>query len=221
MGDEPTSALFGTRLPRPLAEAAGFLLLAAFLTVAESRAVLARSWSYHYHPRAVSSSPASSPIPLVQPTFSTAQLLKQAIVSDLAVYVGQPNLSAPADASQVAYIVGRLSLFDRMDTPDTLEVLASLSGYYLGAPAERLYDCLSLRKGKALEPHLEQFLRSGNPECMRQFGAAFEKPSPALDGHAFCPNDQELTGHLNQLIGEIDAAKPCSDRDLAALSGAP
>jgi hypothetical protein len=200
---------------------ARLVLLIAVLASAESPLALARSWSYHYHARVESPAPSPSPTALAPPRLSTAQLLKQTIVSDLAIYVAQPSLSGPPDTGQIAYITGRLSLFDRMDTPDALEVLAGLSGYYLGAPAEQLYDCLCLRKGLALKPYLEQLLRSGNPECLRRFGSAFQTPSPALDEHAFCPNDQQLTDHLTKLIGEIDAAKPCSDSDFAALSGAP
>jgi hypothetical protein len=210
----------GTYLARLAVKAVSFLLLGALLTIENGRTALARSWSYHYHPRELSS-PSPNPTPFVQSRFSTAQLLKQAILSDLAIYVIQPNFPGGPNGSQLPNVAGQLSLFDRMNAPDALPVLASLSGYYLGSGNERLYDCLVLRKGAALKPYLEELFRSGSLECLRQFGAAYGNPSSALNGHAFCPNQRQVAEHLAKLIGEIDAAKPCSDSDVAALTGPP
>jgi hypothetical protein len=63
-----------------------------------------------------------------------------------------------------------------------------MTGYYLGARDEELCDCLSLRKGKALEPYLVQALRNGNAECSQELGQCFTKPSDALRGYALCPS---------------------------------
>ncbi len=46
-------------------------------------------------------------------------------------------------------------------------MFASLSGHCLGAPTEKVYQCLALRKGYAFEPHLEHYLHQGNLQCIR------------------------------------------------------
>jgi hypothetical protein len=75
-----------------------------------------------------------------------------------------------------------------------------------------------LRKGKALQPYLEQYLHNGNPECSQQLGATFTKPSSALDGYALCPSDQQQKAHLTTLIAAIYSETACSDSEFAALS---
>ena len=92
------------------------------------------------------------------------------------------------------HVVSRLTLFDPLSSPEALGVLASLSGYYLSVRGEKVYDCLALRKGKELEPFLEQYLRNGNPECLRELGDRFATPSNALDGYALCLSDQQQKG---------------------------
>ena len=53
---------------------------------------------------------------------------------------------------------------------------------------------------------------------MRELGETFAQPSAALGGHALCATSTEEIAHLTALAAEIDAAKSCSDRQLAALS---
>ena len=118
-------------------------------------------------------------------------------------------------------MVRQLSSFDPLDSPEALGVFADLSGYYLGARAEKLYNCLSLRKGKALEPYMEQYLSNGNTECSQELGQSFTKPSDALGGYALCPSGEQQKAHLANLIAEIDSAKKCSDSDLAAAIASP
>lgn len=194
------------------------------LTFVDITAVLARSWSYHYVPRTPQPSPeaaATTSAAVPAEPFSTARLLKRAIVSDLAVFTQeQIGRSDTAHTDHSEYVVSRLSLFDPMSSPEALGVFASLSGYYLGVRGEKLYDCLSLRKGKALEPFLKQYFRNGNPECLRDLGQNFATPVDALGGHALCPSDQQQRGHLTNLIAEIDTAKSCSDSEFAAIVNA-
>jgi hypothetical protein len=190
----------------------------------------ARSWSYHYQPTVPSPSPAASAteasIPQTMPQpgeqLSTARSLKRAIVSDLAVFVeeqsGRPS-KAQKDHSED--LIRQLSLFDPLGSPAALGVFAGLSGYYLGARGEELYDCLSLRKGKILESYLEQYVHSGNAECAQQLGQSFTRPSDALGGYALCPAGEQQKAHLMTLIAELDSAKLCSDSDLAALTARP
>jgi hypothetical protein len=150
---------------------------------------------------------------------STPPLLKRAIVSDLALLIqeqGARSDKRPADHSE--YPVRQLLSFDQLSSPEALGVFAGLSGYYLGAPGEELYDCLSLRKGKALEPYFEQYLHNGNAECSQELGQSFTRPSSALGGYALCPNGQEQKAHITTLIAELDSAKTCSDSDLAAVA---
>ena len=200
-----------------------------FATVYVSPA-FARAWSYHYRPITPNPSPAASateasitqatPVPAEQ--LSTARLLKRAIVSDLALFTQSRTVrsdKAYTDLSES--VVHRLSLFDPLNSPEALQVFARLSGYYLGARGEELYDCLSLRKGKALEPYLEQYIHNGNAECSQELGQSFTKPSAALSGYALCPSDQQKKAHLAALIAEIDSTKKCSDSDLAAATAGP
>jgi hypothetical protein len=186
-------------------------------------AAWARSWSYHYVPRTPRPSPEAAATPASAPAeqLSRARLLKRAIVSDLAIFTEEQSVdtdTTPTDHSK--YVVSRLSLFDPLSSPEALSVFASLSGYYLGARGEKLYDCLALRKGKVLESFLEQYLRNGSPECLRELGQSFAKPSNALDGYALCPSDQQQRDHLTRLIAEIDTAKSCPDSEFASIVNA-
>jgi hypothetical protein len=150
---------------------------------------------------------------------STARLLKRAIVSNLALFVKeQTSRSDKAYGALSENVARKLSLFDTLGSPEALGVLASLSGYYLGARGEELYRCLVLRKGKALEPYLEQYLHNGNPECSQELGAAFTKPSSALNGYAPCRSDQQQKAHFATLIAAIYSESACSDSEFAALS---
>jgi hypothetical protein len=148
----------------------------------------------------------------------TARLLKRAIVSDLAIFIQEQNGQPETGKDHTNYVVSRLLLFDPMDSPEALGVLASLSGYYLGARAEEVYRCLLLRKGEKIVPSLAHYQRSGNSECARELGQGFESPSAVLEGNALCPNDQRQIKYLAHLITQIDSGKACSDRDLALIS---
>jgi hypothetical protein len=200
------------------------VLLLALVSISASPA-LARSWSYHYRPGPAQASPTPSPGEAAQSTpvpaeqLSTARVLKRAIVSNLALFVTeQTSRSDKAYAALSENLVRKLSLFDSLGSPEALGVLASLSGYYLGARGEELFRCLVLRKGKALEPYLEQYLHNGNPDCSQQLGATFTKPSSALDGYALCPSDQWQKAQLTTLIAAIYSESACSDSEFAALS---
>jgi len=206
-----------------------FAVIISFATIGVSLA-FGRSWSYHYKPITPKPSPAASasearvthatPAPAEQ--LSTARLLKRAIVSDLALYIQKQSVrSDKAYADHSAYLVRRLSLLDSLGSPEALAMFASLSGYYLGTRGEELYDCLALRKGKALEPYLEEYVRNGNAECSQELGQGFTKPSYALRGYALCPSGQQQKAHLTTLIAEIDSSKSCSDSKLAAVTASP
>ena len=143
------------------------LCLLAFVGIGT---VLARSWSYHYVPRTPKPSPeaaatTAATVPAEQ--LSTARLLKQAIVSDLAIFTEEGkswvrtchvgtirSIWSAASRSLIRWVHQKHSVY-----------FASLSGYYLGARGEKLYDCIALRKGKALEPFLKQYLGNANPNA--------------------------------------------------------
>jgi hypothetical protein len=201
----------------------------SFATIGVSL-TFARPWSYHYKPITPNPSPAASPAeasitqatPAPAEQLSTARMLKRTIVSNLALFAQEHTVrsdKAYADLSE--YVVHQLSLFDPLDSPEALGVFAGLNGYYLSARGEALYDCLSLRKGKALEPYMEQYLGNGNAECSQELGQNFTKPSDALGGYALCPSGQQQKAHLVTLLAEIDSAKKCSDSELAAAIAAP
>jgi hypothetical protein len=202
-------------------------LVVFWLTIANVAPALARAWSYHYKPIAPNPSPAAGAAeasimqgtPAQAEQLSTAPLLKRAIVSDLALLIQERSArSDKASSDHSEYPVRQLLSFDQLSSPAALGVFAGLSGYYLGAPGEELYDCLSLRKGKALEPYLEQYLHNGNAECSQELGQSFTRPSSALGGYALCPNGQQQKAHLITLIAQLDSARACSDTDLAAVA---
>jgi hypothetical protein len=225
-----TGCGFGVKKRRPsrleaaqlVSDTVRLFIVLCLLSLVDIGAALARSWSYHYVPRTPKPSPeaAATPASARAEKLSTARLLKQAIVSDLAIFTQERVGSDMAPTDHSEYVVSRLALFDPMGSPEALGVLASLSGYYLGARGEKLYDCLALRKGKALEPLLEQYLHNGNPECLRELGQSFAKPSNALDGYALCLTDQQQRDHLTRVIAEIDTAKPCPDSEFASIVNA-
>jgi hypothetical protein len=212
-----------------LAQVAWSLAVVFWLATFGVSPAFARAWSYHYKPINSQPSPSASaseasitqatPAPAQQ--LSTAQLLKRAIISDLVLLVQEQNGGRPHKAERSEYLIRQLSGFDRLSSPGALEVFAGLSGYYLGARGEDLYDCLSLRKGKALEPYLEQYVHSDDAECSQKLRQSFTKPNDALGGYALCPSGQQQKAHLTALIAKIDSAKPCSDSDLAAATASP
>ena len=182
---------------------------------------MARSWSYHYHP-VPEATPPAAPTKAAPSAFepSTSKLLKRAIVSDFAVFAQDHNLQPRTGYSDhVEYVTSQLLLFDGLNSPEALSMFASLSGCYLGAPTEKLYQCLALRKGKALEPQLEHYLHDGNPECINELGQDFSKPSGSLDGYALCSTRQHQEKRLTDLIAKIDNGESCADSDLARISG--
>jgi len=207
---------------RLLASALRLSVLTCVILLAKTSAASARSWSYHYHPEVVEPTAVGTPAAAAPGTVersAEAKLLKLAIVSDLAIYAQDQNpRSSTAYGDHMEFVVSRLSRFDSMNSPEALKVFASLSGYYLGAPAEKLYYCLALRKGKPLEPYLEQYLHNANAECLSDLGRNFTKPSAALDGYAVCRSPEQQTERLRKLIVEIDSGESCSDSDLAGLA---
>lgn len=207
---------------RLLIRALGLSVVMSALLLIETSAVLARSWSYHYHPEAAEPTAVATPAtaaPGATERSAEAKLLKLAIVSDLAIYAQDQNpRSSTAYGDHMEYVVSRLSRFDSMNSPEALKVFASLSGYYLGAPAEKLYYCLALRKGKPLEPYLEHYLHNANAECLSDLGRNFTKPSAALDGYAVCRSPEQQTERLRNLIVDIDSGEYCTDSDLTGLT---
>jgi len=169
---------------RSLSSAIRLLVVISFILLAGISAVLARLWSYHFHP-VPEVTPTATPTKAAPSASeaSTAKLLKRAIVSDPAILAQGHNLQPRTGYSDhMEYVTSQLLLFDGMNSQEALSMFASLSGYYLGAPTEKLYRCLALRKGKALEPQLGHYLHDGNPECMNEIGQDFSKPSWLLDG---------------------------------------
>jgi hypothetical protein len=204
---------------RLLSSALRFLMMMSVILLGETSAVLARSWSYHYHPKVEEPTAVATPAkaaPNTSEQSGEAKLLKRAIVSDLAIYAQDQN--PQPNGAYGDQIVSRLSRFDSMNSSEALNVFASLSGYYLGAPAEKLYYCLALRKGKPLGPHLQQYLHNASAECLSDLGQNFTRPSAALDGYAVCRSAEQQTVRLRNLIVNIDSGESCTDSDLAGLT---
>jgi hypothetical protein len=199
-------------------------LLTVLFLMAGTSAVLARSWSYHYHPQDFTPTPMATPTQAVSSSSdqaSIARFLKRAIISDLAIFAaGHATPSAAAYSDRMAYVTSRLALFDSMNSADALSVFASLSGYYLGSSGEKLYACLALRKGAALGPYLAHYLGNGNAECSNELGQDFTKPSVSLDGYALCSNQSQEGQRLSDLIARINSGEVCADSELAQIRAA-
>ena len=194
-------------------------MVMSVILLAETSIGLARSWSYHYHPKIAEPTAVATPAkaaPNTSEQSGEAKLLKRAIVSDLAIYAQDQQLQP--NGAYGDQIVSRLSRFDSMNSPEAFIVFASLSGYYLGTPAEKLYYCLALRKGRALEPYLEHYLHNASPECLSDLGQNFTRPSAALDGYAVCRSPEQQTQRLRNLIVDIDSGEYCTDSHLARLT---
>ena len=194
-------------------------MVMSVILLAETSIGLARSWSYHYHPKIAEPTAVATPAkaaPNTSEQSGEAKLLKRAIVSDLAIYAQDQRLQP--NGAYGDQIVSRLSRFDSMNSPEAFIVFASLSGYYLGTPAEKLYYCLALRKGRALEPYLEHYLHNASPECLSDLGQNFTRPSAALDGYAVCRSPEQQTQRLRNLIVDIDSGEYCTDSHLARLT---
>jgi len=203
-----------------LSSAIRLLAVISIILLVAISAVLARSWSYHYHPVSEATPVATPTMAALTASEPSAKLLKRAIVSDLAVFAQDHNLEPRTGYSDhMEYVASQLLLFDGMNSPEALSMFASLSDYYLGAPTEKLYQCLALRKGKALEPLLEHYLHDGNPECINELGQDFSKPSASLDGYALCSTSQQQEKRLTDLIARIDNGESCADSELAPISG--
>jgi len=203
---------------RRIVHAGQMCMMALLLSGTAVSQVFARSWSYHYRP-ITQSSPSAATTPAPGEQLTTARLLKRAIVSDLATFVQEQEIrSAKASARHWGFVVSHLMSFDPLSSPDALGLFATLAGYFLGTGGEEAYDCLSLRKGKILEPYLVKYLQSGSHECTQELGDTFTKPSDALEGHALCVTNQEQQAHLGTLLAKIDAGQSCSDAQLAAIS---
>jgi hypothetical protein len=181
----------------------------------------ARSWSYHYQPITPQPSPAAASTMAAAASteqLSTARLLKRAIVSDLAIMIQEQGVGSGTEKPDHSkYMVSRLLLFDPMDSPEALGVFASLSGYYLGERADKVYQCLTLRRGKTIEPLLAEQSRGGDLECGRELGQKFERPSSALNGKALCRGGKDRAAFLAALMAEIDSGRVCSNDELAAI----
>jgi len=203
-----------------LSSAIRLLAVISIILLVAISAVLARSWSYHYHPVSEATPVATPTMAALTASEPSAKLLKRAIVSDLAVFAQDHNLEPRTGYSDhMEYVASQLLLFDGMNSPEALSMFASLSDYYLGAPTEKLYQCLALRKGKALEPLLEHYLHDGNPECINELGQDFSKTSASLDGYALCSTSQQQEKRLTDLIARIDNGESCADSELAPISG--
>jgi hypothetical protein len=197
-------------------------LLVVLLALVSPTVAWPRAWSYHYRPETATPSPTpTSPgeaTPAAAPQVSTARLLRQTIVSDLAARVREVSAGGQAASyAESRRIISLLAAFDKMGSADDLRVLTQLSDYYLGQDAEAVYDCVLLRKGATLTPYIRQAIDHPSMDCVRELGPSFEKPSQALGGHALCVTSLERNSHLNLLATEIDSAKSCADRQLAVL----
>ena len=125
------------------------------------------------------------------------------IVAD--VIVGYLNIRASnkAVASDAVFggdIINLLLLFDAWDDQMSLESLASLSSYYLGAHGGETYSCVVVRQGHAILPALEKQATATTGACGERFG----------EKKGICVPQKSRTSKLRTLIARINAGENCT-----------
>jgi len=91
-------------------------------------------------------------------------------------------------------------ILDSRNDRTTLNVLASLSSYRLGASGGEVYQCVLRRKGSKILPQLQNILASGKNECAESIG----RNAPS------CQTTSEHETWLKDTIVAIKADRSCT-----------
>ena len=149
-----------------------------------------------------------------------AGILKRVVVSYLGLLAAYPDLRSSTHGEQERAIAltkmdmsisSMLFLFDPLNDLRSLKEFAALGSYYLGSHSAEIYGCLARRKGRALEPFLEQILHQSSTDCLDEFGEkANTKPGEVL----ICRTKEEENRGSRDLIEQINRGVGCSDQEL-------
>jgi hypothetical protein len=188
---------------------------AILLTALPANAILASPASGD-RVRALPASLPASPV-----TQRDDELIKNAIVSALTVYAGNPQSDHDPALQDLRGSIGRLVLlFDLLNGQRSLENLTSLASYGLGEPEYAIYQCVVVRKGKTIAPIIEQALSSRRDECVARFGERYATggpPPPKGEARAprVCLGDKDYRRMLEKALTKIRHNKTCDVNDVA------
>ena len=92
-------------------------------------------------------------------------------------------------------------LFDDQNSEAAMRKLVALGHFDFGAASSVIYECVVVRKGRAITPILEQELRKENfAPCLAAFG----------EGSSLCPSNLQTSKRLRTLLQRIEADEPCT-----------
>lgn len=141
-------------------------------------------------------------------------LIKIAIVSALRVQMDHPKLQT--DEPFMRHLDDTMHLilvFSSLDSPHSLETLASLSSYALPEADSNIYMCVMINKGAAILPFLQHQLQVRAPnECIDKFGkqnTTGVSPGVSLTRQAMCLNDVTKRQLIETTIHEIREGRRC------------
>lgn len=130
---------------------------------------------------------------------SAEDIFYELVTSTMKLRADNPSIGQ-SEAFSNHYFTALRSAFiglDRSKSTRALDITARLSAYEMGASVIPLYDCLVLRKGKAIKPFLKKVEKMGEKAC-----------SPQLVGTQ-CLDRETLRTRISSLIGDIDAGTRC------------
>jgi hypothetical protein len=131
-------------------------------------------------------------------------------VSDVAynalVALGPPLREAESkgnsrEGDRIASAVqGLLELFDDQTSKAALRKLVALSYFDFGTASSEIYECVVVRKGRAIVPIIKDAIRRDFNPCFAEFG----QESP------LCSPETKDSKRLNILLRQIEKDEPCT-----------
>jgi hypothetical protein len=103
------------------------------------------------------------------------------------------------DENAYSEIVDLLLLFDDRSSQETMDLLASLSSYYLGAYGGELYTCIVLRKGTKILPAFEVLQSTGHNDCIGRLGLE----------NKLCFSGDQYQSKIELIIRNIEKNQSC------------
>ncbi len=149
---------------------------------------------------------ASQQPPRVRPDWRAEQeiwwtdsgLVKRALVEHLRLQDRHPQLKDEHDAYWS--IASLVLLLDGRSDPLTLQTLADLTSYYWGESGGEVFQCVVLRKGKAIVPFLQRSLDAPENDCHEALG----------ENGSGCLQETEYRKGLRALLNAIARDERCA-----------
>ncbi len=130
--------------------------------------------------------------------WNDAHLVKSAIVSYLKLLHDNPELHTKENPQW--QILSLILVLDSHNDAQSLNTLASLAPYNLGASGSEIYACVVQRKGTKILSALQAAITSGNNECTDAMGS---------DSSA-CLKPSDYRARVQGLISAVKADRSCT-----------